>query len=437
MFWCPEWCAAWPAKLRALGVLGMTAGDGAILLRKRSRCQRVELQATTTVLTMTPPHPNPLPPGERGDGGAALRARRGFFDSEWCAPSKDKRGTMGVLGMTEDELPAVAAGRRSVPGAGRQIASLSICASSRDVGMGREARRTHHLRSGGGRGLTFPVVWSTIAGDEEEEMARRKTAHASHINKGIGGAGPNIARAVVVITCVAAIGAVARGFGEPVSPAHPPTEPSPVSGSPVTELEEDPSAGVPEASDPEEMATPGPARIGIVAGHWGFDSGAVCDDGLEEVQVNLEVAQRVVQSLRALGYNVDLLEEYDQRLRGYQAEALVSIHADSCQPFPKATPPPTGFKVASVVDSYVPEEEQRLVNCLYQEYGARTGLPAHDTSITGHMTQYHMFYEIDPWTPGAIIETGFLWLDRELLTQRPDLVAQGVVDGILCFVEGE
>ena len=268
-------------------------------------------------------------------------------------------------------------------------------------------------------------------------MARRKTAHASHINKGIGGAGPNIARVIVMITCVAAIGAVAQGFAEPVSPDGPAAEVTAVSSSPATEVGEEPSAEAPEAPEPEQTATPGPARIGIVAGHWGFDSGAVCDDGLTEVEVNLEVAQRVVQSLRALGYRVDLLEEFDQRLRGYQAEALVSIHADSCRPFPEATPPPTGFKVASVVDSYVPEEEQRLVDCLYQEYGARTGLPTHDTSITGHMTQYHMFYEIDPWTPGAIIETGFLWLDREFLTQRPDVVAQGIVDGILCFVEGE
>jgi N-acetylmuramoyl-L-alanine amidase len=53
------------------------------------------------------------------------------------------------------------------------------------------------------------------------------------------------------------------------------------------------------------------------------------------------------------------------------------------------------------------------------------------------MTQYHTFYEIDPRTPGAIIETGFMLLDRELLTQQPDRVAQGIVDGIICFIEGE
>jgi N-acetylmuramoyl-L-alanine amidase len=158
---------------------------------------------------------------------------------------------------------------------------------------------------------------------------------------------------------------------------------------------------------------------------------------LTEVEVNFDVAERVVGLLRAQGYRVDLLEEYDSRLGGYLADALVSIHADSCLRLSDATPPPTGFKVASVVDSVVPDEESRLVRCLTEKYGERTGLVFHANSITGHMTQYHTFYEIDPHTPGAIIETGFMWLDRDLLTQSPDLVAQGIADGIVCFIEGD
>jgi N-acetylmuramoyl-L-alanine amidase len=183
------------------------------------------------------------------------------------------------------------------------------------------------------------------------------------------------------------------------------------------------------------MPTPSVPHIGIVSGHWGHDDGASCSDGLTEAEVNLDVARRVVRSLRDLGYRVDLLEEFDSRLENYQSDALVSVHADSCQQFPDAWPPPTGFKVASVVDSAVPEEEDRLVACITERYGERTGLDFHANSITGHMTQYHTFYEIHAQTPGAIIETGFLWLDRVLLTEQPDLVAQGIVDGIICFLE--
>ena len=37
----------------------------------------------------------------------------------------------------------------------------------------------------------------------------------------------------------------------------------------------------------------------------------------------------------------------------------------------------------------------------------------------------------------AIIETGFMYLDRDILTKETDRVAQGVTQGILCFVNNE
>ena len=286
-------------------------------------------------------------------------------------------------------------------------------------------------------------------------MARRKSEHASVAPQGAGGAGPGVMRAVVIITCATAIVAMIRGPKElnatdplPTSsptptilsdaasssslPANAPVDSTgSASDGPISE----PSAT--EEAREDESPMPAVPRIGIVAGHWGSDEGASCPDGLTEVEVNLTIAEFVVQSLRGLGYRVDLLQEYDDRLEDYVADALVSIHADSCLRLPEATPAPTGFKVASVVDSYVPEEEQRLVRCLTEAYAERTGLPFHENSITGHMTGYHTFYDIDGRTPGAIIETGFLWLDRDLLTEHPDIVAQGIVDGILCLVEGE
>jgi N-acetylmuramoyl-L-alanine amidase len=53
------------------------------------------------------------------------------------------------------------------------------------------------------------------------------------------------------------------------------------------------------------------------------------------------------------------------------------------------------------------------------------------------MTFYHAFDEISPNTTAAIIETGFLNLDYEILTQQPDLVATGIVNGILCYINNE
>lgn len=195
-----------------------------------------------------------------------------------------------------------------------------------------------------------------------------------------------------------------------------------------------------QTNSPAQLAgtpatTPLPsARIGIVAGHWGNDSGATCPDGLTEMQVNLEIATRVQKSLIAEGYQVDLLEEFDPRLSQYRAAALISIHNDSCDYINEDA---TGFKVAAASSSAYPEKSTRLRDCIIDRYQAATSLKFHFNTITPDMTSYHTFNEIHTDTTAAIIETGFLNLDRQILTQRTDLVAQGVTNGILCYLRNE
>ncbi|MFQ5811800.1 MAG: N-acetylmuramoyl-L-alanine amidase [Anaerolineae bacterium] len=188
---------------------------------------------------------------------------------------------------------------------------------------------------------------------------------------------------------------------------------------------------------PTPTPTKPPQKIGIVAGHWSTDSqkydpGAVCPDGLTEGEINLAIAQLVKALLENQGYEVDLLEEFDAALEGYLADVLVSIHADSCD-----VPRASGFKVASVLHSALPEEEDRLVKCLREEYQEATSLSFHEHSITYDMREYHAFYEIASQTPGAIIETGFMAADRQILLGQQDKVAQGIANGIVCFLETE
>ncbi len=190
--------------------------------------------------------------------------------------------------------------------------------------------------------------------------------------------------------------------------------------------------GVSSAAQPQ-------LRIGIVAGHAGSDSGAVCTDEngevtLREVDVNYEIAARVQKNLVARGYQVDLLNEFDTRLNGYRAVALVSIHNDSCEHINEDA---TGFKVAASLETRDVNRAQRLVACLTDRYQNITGLRFHANSITPDMREYHAFSEVDPNTITAIIETGFLNLDRKLLTEHTDLVAEGVTQGILCFINNE
>jgi N-acetylmuramoyl-L-alanine amidase len=69
--------------------------------------------------------------------------------------------------------------------------------------------------------------------------------------------------------------------------------------------------------------SPEPMRFGIIAGHRGNDSGAVCEDGLTEAEVNFDIAERVVSQLRARGIRAELLDEFDERLPGYSGTAMI------------------------------------------------------------------------------------------------------------------
>jgi N-acetylmuramoyl-L-alanine amidase len=60
--------------------------------------------------------------------------------------------------------------------------------------------------------------------------------------------------------------------------------------------------------------TPSPKpRIGIVAGHWGNDSGAVCQDGYTEVELNQKIASLVRDDLVNEGMK---LIYYKKKMKG-------------------------------------------------------------------------------------------------------------------------
>jgi N-acetylmuramoyl-L-alanine amidase len=199
---------------------------------------------------------------------------------------------------------------------------------------------------------------------------------------------------------------------------------------------------VPLAVAPPTVAADAPAgaeggddnRVGIVSGHKDNDSGTVCKDGLTENEVNFDHATRVAQILRAEGYIVDILGEKDARLQNYRARAFLSIHADSCAYINDLA---TGYKVARSRHSALPEAEDLLVACVSARYRKATGLRFHRNTVTANMLEYHSFYKIHALTPAAIIETGFMNLDRAVLTKRADDVARGIADGMLCFLRRE
>jgi len=162
--------------------------------------------------------------------------------------------------------------------------------------------------------------------------------------------------------------------------------------------------------------------------HRGFDSGAVCADGLTEAQVNENIADMVLASLQSQGIRAEKLDEFDARLDNFSGTALISIHADSCDYINELA---TGFKIAGSAFT----DSSQLSICVEQAYFQATQMEYHANTITPDMADYHAFRQIAPRVPAIIIEVGFMNLDREMITTNAQVPATGLTNGILCFLD--
>lgn len=203
---------------------------------------------------------------------------------------------------------------------------------------------------------------------------------------------------------------------------------------------------------PTLKPTPVIPDVAIVAGHWAnasedsaptvHDSGAVCPDGLREVDITKSVTDKTLAILHQRGYHTELLEEFDPRYKtvnpDFNPRAFLSIHADSClQGADYAFA--TGYKIAHAEPSDNQVEDDRLVTCLtrgYDRVAVKYDKPFNVNTITRAMTEYHAFRKIDPQTPAAIIELGFLGNDRDFLVNHQDEMAQGLAKGLDDFLKG-
>ncbi len=232
------------------------------------------------------------------------------------------------------------------------------------------------------------------------------------------------------------------------APVTPPAIPNVLAG-----LEILPTATFTSTRVPPTPTLPPPPEIAILAGHWSHDdpegvttvhdTGALCEDGLREVTINKGVADKTVVLLRSRGYRVDLLEEFDPRLKevnpDYAPAVFLAIHSDSCVHGPDY-PLATGFKIAHAEPSENPREDARLVACLRRDYQTAVepyNMTFNENTITTDMTAYHGFREIVRTTPAAIIELGFMYGDRVALSLHQDELARGVANGLDAFLKGD
>lgn len=177
-------------------------------------------------------------------------------------------------------------------------------------------------------------------------------------------------------------------------------------------------------------------QIAIISGHAGNDSGAVCIDSngqpiVTEAAIVAAITEGVTSQLRRRGAHVEILDEFDDRLDGLQADLLVSLHADSCIEA-------SGYKFATNSSlAIAPQVRTNLSSCFDEHYAEATGLAPHPNTITHNMTDYHAFRKIAPQTPALILEVGFMGGDQTLLVEEPDRVVRGITASIRCFFERE
>src|SRR4051812_17163470 len=170
---------------------------------------------------------------------------------------------------------------------------------------------------------------------------------------------------------------------------------------------------------------PGPKRVGLQAGHWlteqvpselrGLGPGA-SGGGKSEWEVNLDIAQRTADLLRAAGVEVDIIPT--TLPVEYKAHAFLSIHADGDESGTRR-----GYKLGRAVWSATPEADDALMGDIDGSYGAATGLTVDPVGASRRMTAYYAFnsrrycHAIVPGVPSAIIEAGYLTnsVDRQVL----------------------
>lgn len=173
------------------------------------------------------------------------------------------------------------------------------------------------------------------------------------------------------------------------------------------------------------------SKIALQVGHWknherppqfrgqtGTSWGNLTEPG-----VNLIITQQVAELLRQAGHQVELLPAVIPD--GYRADLVVAIHSDGGPTSRR------GFFSDRSIHSRVAAQADRLVKALNEEYARETGIPYVYRGTPG-TKQYYGYYDVDPATPMALIEDGFLTNaeDRKIIVDDPARAARGIFKGI-------
>jgi hypothetical protein len=189
----------------------------------------------------------------------------------------------------------------------------------------------------------------------------------------------------------------------------------------------------------------GPVRIGLQIGHLEvsnhpeelanlrYSTGASVN-GINEVDINLVVAQTLRDMLQTEGLTVDMLPATVPP--DYQADVFISLHADSNE-----DPERRGYK--SAVFRYERNKHDALLKTIIdQNYFYFSGFPDDDDNVSGSMLEYYAFnyqrfkHTVHPSTPAIIVEMGYLSNKEDLeFMSDPINPAYALKIGILSYLQ--
>jgi len=190
----------------------------------------------------------------------------------------------------------------------------------------------------------------------------------------------------------------------------------------------------------------GKRKVGLQAGHWQTDdvpkeygtriitqTGASWF-GHNEVDINLDIAERTAKLLRAQGVEVDVLPTTVPV--GYLADAFIALHADS-----DGVGELSGFKMAH--GSRRGPFEDFFMATIKDTYAAELDMGYDAEHVTRNMTGYFAFnwsryqHATSPFTPSVILEMGFVSNDGDLtlMVDHADRVAIAIANGVLKFLD--
>ena len=203
----------------------------------------------------------------------------------------------------------------------------------------------------------------------------------------------------------------------------------------------------------------GPWIVAIQPGHWKVEelpdelrrlrnSTGAEYDGLKETDINLRVAQLLVELVKAEGWTALLVPATVPP--GLQADAFISIHADygngvdreGFKLSPPFRPSPASRRLATTLETAflqaTSEEKRRTGFSSIPKWGHVGPPPKSPTLPTVNMRGYFGFnyrrfeHSMSPYTPAVLIELGYLTnpTDRIRLTQFSPSYAEIILEGL-------